>query len=86
MTDNIKQFILKTLEKKGKLPQNTNIDLFNYIDSGYIDSMALIKFVVDLEAQFDIEISECDIISPEFKTIGGLARLIREKMKNIVST
>jgi acyl carrier protein len=79
MTDNIKQFIIKTLEKRGKLPQNTDIDLFNYINSGYIDSMALIKFVVELESQFDIDISENDIISSEFKTIGGLTSLINLK-------
>lgn len=75
----IEEFILKYLSKKGKLPKDINIDEFNYIDTGYVDSMGLLKFVVELEQEFDIEISDDDMMLPEFKKIGGLGALIQAK-------
>lgn len=79
MQDNITEFIIKLIEKKGKLPENGDINTFNYIDSGYIDSIAIIKFAVELESKFNIEITDDDIISKEFKTVGGLVSLIKRK-------
>ena len=81
MKDDISQFLILYIEKKGKLPKDIDINTFNYIDSGYIDSMALIKFVVEIEAKFDIEISEEDMLSPEFRTIGELTSIIKQKLK-----
>ncbi len=81
MKDKIKNFLINYIEKKGELPKNINLDEFNYIDSGYIDSMGIIKFTVAIEKEFDIEISEEEIISKNFKTIGGLCSIIEEKIK-----
>lgn len=80
MSEKIKDFIVKYISKKGKLPKDINMDEFNYIDTGYIDSMGLLKFVVELEQEFDIEISDDDIMLPEFKTIGGLVGMIEKKI------
>ena len=79
MSDEIKKFIVKYIEKKGKLPKDIDLEKFNYIDTGYIDSMSLIKFVVELEQKFDIEITDDDMILPEFRTIGGVVGIIRGK-------
>lgn len=75
----IKDFILKYISKKGKLPKDIDIDKFNYIDTGYVDSMGILKFVVELEQEFDIQISDDDIMLQEFKTIGGLVGIINKK-------
>lgn len=53
---------------------------FNYIDSGYVDSIAVVKFVIEIEAKFDIEISEEDMMSPQFRTVGGLVAIIETKL------
>lgn len=82
MTDQIKQFILPLMEKKSKLPKGVDIDSFNYIDTGYVDSIGLIKFVLEIETQYDIEISDADMVAPEFKTVGGLVALIQAKIKD----
>lgn len=79
MSEEVKNFIIKYISKKGKLPQDVNLDEFNYIDTGYVDSMGILKFVVELEQEFDIEISDDDIMLPEFKTIGGLVKMIERK-------
>ena len=80
MKDSIRDFVLRLIGKKAKLPQQVDVESFNYIDSGYVDSMGIIKFVVDIESEFDIELSEADIESPEFRTVGGLVFLITKKM------
>jgi acyl carrier protein len=79
MKNDIKNFIIQLIEKKYKIPENSDIDSFNYIDSGYVDSIGLIKFIADIERLYDIEISESDIASSDFKTVGGLISIIRSK-------
>lgn len=80
MTDSIRQFVIKSIEKKSKLPKDIDIDTFNYIDSGYVDSLGIIKFVVDIESAFDIEILDSDIESADFRTVGGLVSIITRKL------
>jgi acyl carrier protein len=76
----INEFIVSLIEKKGKLPNKYNIEDFDYIESGYIDSIGLIKFIVDIERKFDISISETDMEDPKFRTIGGLVKIIHHKL------
>ena len=86
MKDSISAFILQLLEKKSKLPPDIDPETFNYIDTGYIDSLELIKFISELEARFDIEITESDLASLDFKTVGGLASLVENKINRSTST
>jgi len=80
MCEEIKKFIVNYIEKKGNLPKNVDLDNFNYIESGYIDSMGIIKFVVELESKFNVQITDEEMISSSFKTIGGLVSLIEKKL------
>lgn len=79
--DSIRNFIVKTIEKKSRLPANQDIDQFNYIDSGHIDSIGLIKFVLDIESEFGIDIAPEDMESEEFRTIGGLTTLVERSLR-----
>lgn len=80
MEKEIREFIVNYIEKKGNLPKDIDINTINYIEAGYVDSMGIIKFVVELEQKFDIQISDDDMMSQEFKTIGGLIQLIKDKI------
>jgi D-alanine--poly(phosphoribitol) ligase subunit 2 len=64
MHNDIRLFVLGLLEKKNKLPQNFD-NASDFIKAGIIDSMAIIKFILELESRFDIEITEADIESDE---------------------
>lgn len=79
MADSARQFVLRLIEKEAKLPRDIDIDLFNYIDTGYVDSIGIIEFLVEIEFEFNIEISEADIESLEFRTVGGLVSIINRK-------
>ncbi len=80
--EDIREFIISLIEKKAKLPKNGNLEALNYVESGYVDSMGLIKFIVDIERKFDISIFDNDIEDIKFQTIGGLMNIIYHKVKN----
>ena len=74
-------FILAELSRKGPLPAGVDIETFDYRQSGHIDSIGLIKFVLNLEREFDIEFSEDEVGSPAFRIVGSLASLIETKLR-----
>jgi acyl carrier protein len=79
--ENIRNFVLGLIEKKGKLPESIDFDTFNYIETGYIDSISITKFILEIEKYYNIEITEEDMLIPEFKTIKGISDIIYNKLK-----
>ena len=73
------EFILKYIQKKYTIPEGTDVFSLNYIEQGYIDSLGLIKFIVDLEDEFNIEFTDDDLDSPSIKIIGELIKLVERK-------
>ena len=57
-----------------------NIDEFNFVDSGFVDSIGLLAFMSDIEAEYGITFSEEELNSSEFRTIGTLVEMIYNKM------
>jgi len=72
------KFIVKLISKKGNLPDD--IENFKYLDSGYIDSLGVMKFMMQLEDRFDIEFSDDEMMSEEFRTISSLTDMIVRKI------
>lgn len=81
MHDNIKSFVIKLLEKKSSIPKNQSVGDYNYLDSGHIDSIALIKFIAEIEEEFEIELSDDEIMSDEFRMVDGLVNIINSKLR-----
>lgn len=80
MKNDILNFLAELLKKKHDLPKGIDLATYRYIDSGHIDSISMIGFIVDIESYFDIEISDLDMESSEFRTIGGLINIINRKI------
>lgn len=76
--ESISDFVLKYLQKEYTFPDD-DVDAINYVKSGYVDSLAMIKFVVELEDKFSIEFSDDELSLPDFKIVGGLIKLIESK-------
>jgi len=76
-----REFILAELSRKGRLPVDTDLDMLDYRKAGYVDSIGLIKFILNLERAFDIEFSEDEVGSEDFRVVGTLVSLIETKMK-----
>ena len=78
--ESIRSFVIGLIEAKAKLPTGIEVDTFNFIDSGHVDSIGIIKFVLDIESHYDIDITESDMISLAFRTVGGLVTMIEYKL------
>lgn len=76
--DKIEEFIMAELEKFGDI-KNDNSSQFNFIDSGFIDSLSIMKFIITVEQEFNIQFTDEDLLSGNFKTISGLAKIISAK-------
>lgn len=76
-----KEFILAELSRKGRVPNSTDVDHLDYRRSGHVDSIGLIKFVLNLEREFDIEFSEEEVGSPSFRVVGSLVGLVESKLR-----
>ena len=59
----------------------TDLVSFRYLDHGVIDSLNLVKFIIFLEKKFKIKITTKNSESDEFRYIGGLTKLISQKIK-----
>ncbi len=80
MEDKVMAFLRRQLEKKAPLPPESALPEYRYLDRGHVDSLGLIKFIFEIEDEFQIQLSPEDTQSDEFRTVGGLAAMIRGKL------
>lgn len=78
----VEEYILSELQKKYTFGDDINIENLNYVESGYVDSLGMIQFVVGLEDEFDIEFAEEELTDPSFRIVGELIKLIERKVKD----
>jgi acyl carrier protein len=80
--EKIVEFIIKTLKKVRPIKKISKNDIqnFNFIDSGHIDSFEIIKFNFGLEKKFKFKFTPKDLSLKKFKTISGLSDIIYKKI------
>ena len=78
--EKIRQTILDFVEREYKLPENVDYETFDFVEKGFVDSMGMVQFVAILEDEFDIEFSAEELLSNDFRTVGGLEKLIQKKV------
>ncbi len=75
----VKEFIEKNfLYKKDKKSVSSDESL---LDSGLIDSTAIFELVGYVERQFNIEVSDEDIVPENFESVNKIAHFISSKQK-----
>jgi len=78
----IKKKIIDLLKKKGPfLKKKGDINKYNYLKSGHIDSLNLMKFIFQIEDKFNIKFTYKEIMSSKFGLISGLVTIIKKKIK-----
>ena len=70
---------IKRIEKK----YLKDIDNFNFITSGHVDSIEILKFNFEIENKFKIIIKPSETVSKNFGTIKGLRSIILKKLSKI---
>ena len=79
MTD-IKEFVTEYIQREYTVPKDVDIMTLNYIEAGYIDSMAFIQFISTIEDEYDIEFEVEDIENPKLRIVGKLIDFIQAKI------
>lgn len=82
MKTKVNDFICRKLEVKVPLPKDTCLQNYRYLEKGHLDSLALMKFIFEIEDHFDVFLEPEDTQSDEFRTIGGLVDIVAKKVKN----
>ena len=70
---------IKRIEKK----YLKDIDNFNFITSGHVDSIEILKFNFEIENKFKILIKPSETVSKNFGTVKGLRSIILKKLSKI---
>lgn len=81
MNERVKEFVIDYLEREYKLPDECDFDSFNFVKTGYVDSVATIQFITTIEDEFGIEFTDEELVDPDTQIIGNLIRLITNKMQ-----
>lgn len=79
MTD-VKEFVTEYIQREYTVPEDVDIMTLNYIEAGYIDSMAFIQFISTIEDEYDIEFEVEDIENPDLRIVGKLIDFINQKL------
>lgn len=73
--------LLNLLAERTELSATKQSEYYSYrfLDAGIIDSFNLMQFIMEIEEEFNIELTPDDTQSEEFRTLGGLALIIDSK-------
>ncbi len=80
MREAITAFIIKYFEKKKPIKDGLDINSVNYLEEGFVDSLGLMKFIVALEEEFEIEITDQDMEHDSFYLVAGLVNCCLNKV------
>ena len=76
----IKDYILEVAQRKNALPEGIDFEAFEYLDSGFMDSLGVLEFIMAIEEELEIRFSEQEMDSPSFRTLGGLRKILENKL------
>lgn len=80
MENKVKEFIIDYLEREYKLPDDVDINTFNFVKTGYVDSIGVIQFITTLEDEFGIEFTDDELESEDLQIAGNLIKTIEGKL------
>lgn len=81
--DKIISELLKILNKIRPISKNQKrIKEFNFVDSGHLDSLEIIRFNMSVEKRFKIQIKFNTLLLKKYNTLEGLALIIKKKLLN----
>jgi len=79
IADKLRSFVLKRFPLAGQGPLSDDAPL---LESGIIDSLGLLQVVEFIETEFDMLVSDEDMVSEIFGSIGALARYVEQRVSS----
>jgi acyl carrier protein len=79
--DEIQAAILEFVLTKFPAARHRGIkDTDSLLEQGIVDSMGVLEIVTFLESQFDVTLSDDELLSDHFETVASIAELVDRKM------
>ena len=79
--DKIISELFKILKKIRPININKkNINEYNFINSGHLDSLEIIRFNMSIEKKFKIKFKFNTLLLKKYNTLSGLASIIKKKI------
>lgn len=81
----VENWLIKFIGRNNDIKEHSRIDLLNVnlFEEGFIDSMGVMKLVVELEKDFEIQFTANDFQDRRFTSIAGLKEMIVEKKQGL---
>ncbi|WP_149539638.1 acyl carrier protein [Siccirubricoccus phaeus] len=76
----VRPYIPKRIQAKAKLPPGADPANFDDIASGHADSLGIVKFILDIESEFEMESSDRELNSCAFRAVEGVIALVEGKL------
>ena len=77
--EKIEKKIIEILKKKGPMiKKNEKDNDYDFIKNGHIDSVGFVKFILEVETKFKINIPNRLFYSKKISSIQGLANIIKK--------
>ena len=78
----ITEYLIKLLKKKIPIEKKflKNLNSFNFIYKGHLDSLEFISFNFSIEKKFKIKFNFKELSSKKYKTVSGLSDIILKKL------
>jgi acyl carrier protein len=80
LSDQVQGWLTDWFNARGKLKVGEaapeKLRSMDYFEAGWLTSMEVVEFVMDIEKRFEMQFSENDLQDARFVTIAGLAELI----------
>lgn len=62
-------------------PESMPVEGCRYLELQWVDSFGVLDFVAHVEATFSVHISDDELASDEFATLGGVASIVRRHLE-----
>jgi acyl carrier protein len=80
--EKIEKKITAILEKRGPIiKKNMKNNDYDFIKNGHVDSVGFVKFILELETNFKIDIPNRLFYSKKISSVKGLANIIKRLLK-----
>ena len=82
LRDQVQDWLTEWFNARGKLAKKIGMTATetvpntDYLEAGWLTSMEVVEFVMEIEQHFGMQFSESDLQDPRFVTIAGLVELI----------
>ncbi|MCC5830838.1 MAG: acyl carrier protein [Phycisphaeraceae bacterium] len=73
-------YMTQWIATRRHIPAESILPEENLFLAGYLDSLAVFSFVMDIEEELGVSLDQDDLIRPEALSIRGLSRLIADKV------